>query len=103
MVRGRVPEGGDAEAAKSHIDMLCAEVEVGQIYMGRVVSIKDFGAFIEILPGVEGLCHISELAEGYVERVVEIVKTGDVIEVKVIAVDDRGKVKLSHKAVLQEA
>jgi polyribonucleotide nucleotidyltransferase len=104
---GRVQIYGN-NAAKVHacedaIKGMCETPEVGSRYTGTVKAIKDFGAFIEILPGVEGLCHISELAEGYVERVDEIVKTGDVIEVKVIAVDDRGKVKLSHKAVLQEA
>ncbi len=64
----------------------------------RASSIRDFGAFVEILPGVEGLCHISELAEGYVSQVNDVVDVGDQIEVVVINVDDRGKIKLSHKA-----
>ncbi len=66
--------------------------------MGTVSSIKDFGAFIEIAPGKDGLCHISELAEGYVKSVHDVVKVGDKIEVKVIAVDEQNRVKLSHKA-----
>jgi polyribonucleotide nucleotidyltransferase len=76
---------------------------VGTRYTGTVKSIKDFGAFIEILPGVEGLCHISELDDGYVDRVTDIVNLGDEIDVEVINVDDRGKIKLSRKAVLQPA
>ena len=67
-----------------------------------MASIKDFGAFIEIAPGKDGLCHISELAEGYVKSVHDVVKIGDIIEVKVIAVDDQNRVKLSRKAILME-
>ncbi|HED64495.1 MAG TPA: polyribonucleotide nucleotidyltransferase [Planctomycetes bacterium] len=77
--------------------------KIGTRYKGVVKSTKDFGAFIEILPGTEGMCHISELAEGYVEKVEDVVKVGDEIEVVVINVDDRGKVKLSHRQALQEA
>ena len=64
-------------------------------------SVRDFGAFIEILPGVEGLCHVSELADGYVDRVTDVVNVGDQVEVVIINVDDRGKIKLSRKAALQ--
>ena len=95
-------EGGDAEAAKSHIDMLCAEVEVGQTYMGRVVSIKDFGAFVEILPGQEGLCHVSELSDEFVSNVADVVKMGDRFEVKVIARDEQDRIKLSRRVLLME-
>ncbi|MEX1025352.1 MAG: polyribonucleotide nucleotidyltransferase [Planctomycetota bacterium] len=77
--------------------------EIGQRYTGTVKSTKDFGAFIEILPGTEGMCHISELAEGFVEKVEDVVKVGDEIEVVVINVDDRGKVKLSHKQALADS
>ena len=77
--------------------------KIGTRYKGTVKSTKDFGAFIEILPGTEGMCHISELAEGYVERVEDVVKVGDEIDVVVINVDDRGKVKLSHKQALAKA
>jgi polyribonucleotide nucleotidyltransferase len=84
------------------IQGLVAEVEVGHTYDGRVVSTKNFGAFIEILPGQEGLCHISELADHYVERVEDVLNPGDQVRVKVISIDDQGRVKLSRKAVLRE-
>ncbi|HTF86914.1 MAG TPA: polyribonucleotide nucleotidyltransferase [Planctomycetota bacterium] len=74
--------------------------KIGTRYTGTVKSIKDFGAFIEILPGVEGLCHISELDVGYINRVIDVVQVGDPIEVEIINVDDRGKIKLSRKAIL---
>jgi polyribonucleotide nucleotidyltransferase len=64
--------------------------------------VKDFGAFIEILPGKDGLCHISELAEGYVSSVGDVCKVGDVLQVKVIAIDDQDRVKLSRKAALRD-
>jgi len=89
--------------AKELISGLTGEIEVGKTYKGRVVSLKDFGAFVEIFPGRDGLVHISELAEGRVERVDDAVKMGDLIEVKCIGVDDKGRVKLSRKAVLREA
>jgi polyribonucleotide nucleotidyltransferase len=89
--------------AKELISGLTGDIEVGKTYKGRVVSLKDFGAFVEIFPGRDGLVHISELAEGRVERVDDAVKMGDMIEVKCIGVDDKGRVKLSRKAVLREA
>jgi len=89
--------------AKELISGLTGEIEVGKTYKGRVVSLKDFGAFVEIFPGRDGLVHISELAEGRVERVDDAVKMGDLIEVKCIGVDDKGRVKLSRKAVLRDA
>ncbi len=95
-------EGGGAEEAKRQIEMIIAEVEVGQIYNGRVVSIKDFGAFVEILPGQEGLCHVSELSDEYVSKVADVVKLGEYIDVKVIARDEQDRIKLSRKAVLME-
>jgi polyribonucleotide nucleotidyltransferase len=91
-----------AEEAMRRIEALTASVEVGRIYTGRVSSIKDFGAFIEILPGKDGLCHISELAEGYVSSVGEICRVGDEMPVKVILIDDQDRVKLSRKAALKE-
>ena len=63
---------------------------------------KDFGAFIELAPGTDGMCHISELADGYVKSVGDVVKLGDVVKVKVINVDDQGRIKLSRKAVLAD-
>src|SRR5208283_1969710 len=91
-----------AEEALRRIESLTATVEMGRIYTGRVSSIKDFGAFVEILPGKDGLCHISELAEGYVSSVGEFCKVGDEMQVKVIAIDDQDRVKLSRKAALKE-
>ncbi|NUQ60882.1 MAG: polyribonucleotide nucleotidyltransferase [Pirellulales bacterium] len=92
-----------AQAAMRQVEALTASVEVGRIYDGRVTSVKDFGAFIEILPGKDGLCHISELAEGYVSSVSDVCKVGDLMQVKVIAIDDQDRVKLSRRAVLREA
>ena len=77
-------------------------VQVGRIYEGRVTSIKDFGAFVEILPGKDGLVHISELSDGYVGSVTDICRVGDPMLVKAIAVDDQDRVKLSRKAALAE-
>jgi len=91
-----------AEAAKEAVELVTEEVRVGKIYTGRVTSIKDFGAFIEVSPGQDGLCHISELSDGYIRSVTEAVKIGDSIRVKVIAIDDQGRVKLSRKAALRE-
>jgi polyribonucleotide nucleotidyltransferase len=89
--------------AKELISGLTGEIEIGKTYKGRVVSIKDFGAFVEIFPGRDGLVHISELAESRIARVEDAVKMGDLLEVKCIGVDDKGRVKLSRKAVLREA
>ncbi len=91
-----------AQEAMRRVEALTASVEVGRIYDGRVMSVKDFGAFIEILPGKDGLCHISELADGYVNAVSDVCKVGDQMQVKVIAIDDQDRVKLSRKAVLRE-
>ena len=92
-----------AEEAMSKIDALTANVEVGRIYGGRVTSVKDFGAFVEILPGKDGLCHVSELSDEYVSNVSDICKIGDEMHVKVIAIDDQDRVKLSRKAAILEA
>jgi len=89
--------------ALARVEALTEEIKVGKIYNGVVSAIKDFGAFIEIVPGKDGLCHISELAEGYVKSVLDVCKEGDRMQVKVIAVDDQNRVKLSRKAVLAEA
>jgi polyribonucleotide nucleotidyltransferase len=91
-----------AMAAKAMIEQVTAEVEVGRIYEGRVVSIKDFGCFVEVLPGQEGLCHISELDFDRVHEVTDVVKMGDVIPVKVILRDEQGRLKLSRRAALME-
>ena len=91
-----------ADAALARIEALTEDIQPGRIYSGKVTSIKDFGAFIEIAPGKDGLCHISELSDGFVKNVNDVCKVGDVLEVKVIAVDDQNRVKLSRKAVLAE-
>jgi polyribonucleotide nucleotidyltransferase len=94
----------DAEAAKLAMEMIgkiTEEVEVGKIYKGKVVKIMDFGAFVEILPGTDGLVHISQLAEHRVNRVQDEVKEGDEILVKVLEVDKQGKIRLSRKEVLK--
>jgi polyribonucleotide nucleotidyltransferase len=91
-----------AEEARDRIQALTEGVQVGKIYEGRVTSIKDFGAFVEIIPGKDGLCHISELSEGYVGSVLDVCKVGDPMLVKVILVDDQDRVKLSRKAALAE-
>ena len=88
-----------AEKARAFVSGLTAEVEVGATYKGKVVSIKDFGAFIEVLPGQEGLCHISEMGEGYVASVSDVVSIGQEVQVKVILKDDQGRLKLSMRAV----
>ncbi|HUK57395.1 MAG TPA: polyribonucleotide nucleotidyltransferase [Nitrospiria bacterium] len=94
----------DADAAKLAMEMIgriTEEVEVGKIYKGKVVKIMDFGAFVEILPGTDGLVHISQLAEHRVNRVQDEVKEGDEILVKVLEVDKQGKIRLSRKEVLK--
>ncbi|MDB5312436.1 MAG: pnp [Gemmataceae bacterium] len=93
-------ESEGVEAARRHVEALCAEIKIGAIYEGKVTSIKNFGAFIEIAPGRAGLCHISELDSGYVGLVEDVVKVGDKVTVKVIAIDDQDRVKLSRKALL---
>jgi len=103
---GRVTvAGSDERAVKravARIEAMTASVQVGRIYEGTVTSVKDFGAFVEILPGKDGLCHISELAEEYVANVSDICRVGDTMVVKVIAVDEQDRVKLSRKAALRE-
>ena len=73
------------------------EVMVGEVFQGKVKRILNFGAFVEILPGQEGMVHISELADRRVEKVEDIVNIGDIIPVKVIAIDDKGRINLSLK------
>jgi polyribonucleotide nucleotidyltransferase len=90
------------DQAKYEIESLTGEVEIGKIYKGKVKTVKDFGAFVEIMPGQEGMVHISELADYRVKTVEDICKVGDEITVKVIDIDDRGRVRLSRKAALAE-
>ena len=93
--------GGEAgDKAKEMVMAITAEPEVGKIYEGPVKSTTPFGAFVEIIPGVEGLLHISELQHGRVEKTEDVVKKGDVVKVKLLEVDDRGRMKLSRKALI---
>ncbi len=94
--------GEAAERAIEQIKGITAEVEVGKIYRGKVVGIKEFGAFVEILPDKDGLLHISEIADYRVKKVEDVLKMGDEVWVKVLEVDDRGKIRLSRKAALAE-
>jgi polyribonucleotide nucleotidyltransferase len=88
--------------AKEIITGMTKEIEVGEVYHGRVVSIKEFGAFVEVLPGKDGLVHISELADFRVKSVEDVVKVGDLVWVKCIGIDDKGRVKLSRKAAMKD-
>jgi polyribonucleotide nucleotidyltransferase len=93
--------GGEAgEKAREMVTAICTEPEVGKIYEGPVKSTTAFGAFIEILPGVEGLLHISELQHARTEKTEDVVKKGDIVKVKLLEVDERGRMKLSRKALL---
>ncbi|XOF32378.1 MAG: polyribonucleotide nucleotidyltransferase [Candidatus Electrothrix sp. YB6] len=91
-----------AEALVAHIEGLTAMPEIGRVYNGVVKSIKDFGAFVEVLPGTDGMVHISELAEHRVNKVSDILKEGDNVKVKIIDIDGRGRIRLSRKAALAE-
>jgi polyribonucleotide nucleotidyltransferase len=94
---------GDAlERAKQIILGMTKEIGVGEVYQGTVVSIKEFGAFVEVLPGKDGLVHISELADFRVNRTEDVVKVGDSVWVKCIGVDDKGRIKLSRKAAMKD-
>lgn len=95
-------DAAGAKAAMEAVESLTASVQIGRIYEGRVTSIKDFGAFVEIMPGKDGLCHISELSDEFVRSVNDVVKMGEYIQVKVIAVDDQDRVKLSRKQAMRE-
>jgi polyribonucleotide nucleotidyltransferase len=93
-------EGG--ERAKERIKAITAEPEVGLIYEGVVKSTTQFGAFVEILPGTEGLCHISELQDGRTEKTEDVVKKGDLVRVKLLSIDEKGRLRLSRKAAMAE-
>jgi polyribonucleotide nucleotidyltransferase len=88
--------------ARRSVEGLTAEIEVGKTYRGKVVTIKEFGAFVEVFPGKDGLVHISELANFRVKQVEDIVKVGDEILVKCIGIDDKGRVKLSRRAAMED-
>jgi len=93
--------GPAAEKAQQMIEALTEEAEIGRIYTGRVVRITNFGAFVEILPGTDGLVHISQLADYRVNSVEDVVRVGDEIMVMVTNIDPEGKIRLSRRAVLE--
>jgi polyribonucleotide nucleotidyltransferase len=94
------PEG--MELARKEIEGMTAEIEVGKLYRGKVVTIKEFGCFVEVFPGKDGLVHISELANFRVKQTEDIVKLGDEIWVKCLGVDEKGRVRLSRRAAMEE-
>lgn len=89
------PNGESIEKALAWIKSLVEEPEVGKIYEGKVVSIKDFGAFVNILPGIDGMVHISKLADHRVAKVTDVVKEGQIVRVKITGIDERGKINLT--------
>jgi polyribonucleotide nucleotidyltransferase len=94
-------EAAKADEAKRRIEEITAEVEVGKIYEGPVTKILDFGALINLLPGKDGLLHISQIAHERVERVSDYLQEGQVVKVKVLETDEKGRVKLSMKALAE--
>jgi polyribonucleotide nucleotidyltransferase len=97
------PDGASIAAAKQWIESIVAEPEVGKIYVDvPVVSVLDFGAFVQIMPGKDGLVHVSELSEERVSKPSDVVKEGDKVTVKLVAIDDRGRLQLSMKAAARE-
>lgn len=93
-------DAAGVQKAKQIIENLVAEVEIGKIYNGRIVSIVNFGVFVALVGGKEGLCHISEIANSRIESIEGLFKEGDYLKVKVLDINDRGQIKLSHKATL---
>jgi polyribonucleotide nucleotidyltransferase len=96
-------DGDSMQRAIDRIHAVTAEAEVGRVYRGTVRKVVDFGAFVEILPGTEGLVHISQLSHERVRKVTDVVREGDVIDVKVLEVDKSGKIRLSHKETLKKS
>jgi polyribonucleotide nucleotidyltransferase len=92
-----------AQVAKKRIEDITAEVEVGKVYEGTVLRLLDFGAIVQVLPGKDGLLHISQIANERVNAVADYLKEGQVVKVKVIETDDKGRVRLSMKALLADA
>ena len=92
-----------ADAARKRIEQITADVEPGRVYEGKVVKLMDFGAFVTILPGRDGLVHVSQISNERVENVSDKLKEGDVVRVKVLEVDKQGRIRLSMKALEEEA
>jgi polyribonucleotide nucleotidyltransferase len=97
------PDGKSSERAIAMIMEIVQEVEIGRLYMGKVKKIMDFGAFVEVLPGTEGLIHISQLDNHRVNKVTDVLQEGDEVLVKVMEVDKQGKIRLSRKAALGQS
>jgi len=95
-------EKAAGDEARRRVEMVIAEVEVGTIYEGKVAKIMDFGAFVNILPGKDGLVHISQISDERVENVSDKLKEGDMVKVKVLEVDRQGRIRLSMKAVTED-
>ena len=95
-------DGNSGREAQARIELITADVEVGRIYEGKVVRLMDFGAFVTILPGKDGLVHISQISEERVEKVSDKLAEGDVIKVKVLEVDRQGRIRLSMRDVSSE-
>jgi polyribonucleotide nucleotidyltransferase len=94
---------GEAGArAREMIEAIVKDPEIGRIYEGPVKNTTTFGAFIEIMPGTEGLCHISELQEGRTDKTEDVLKKGDITKVKLLSIDEKGRLRLSRKAALEE-
>jgi polyribonucleotide nucleotidyltransferase len=94
--------GEAADRAREMVEAIVQEPEVGRIYEGPVKNTTTFGAFIEIVPGVEGLCHISELADGRVEKTEDVLNKGDITRVKLLSIDEKGRLRLSRRAAIAE-
>jgi polyribonucleotide nucleotidyltransferase len=92
-----------AQAAKSRIEQITSDVEPGRIYEGKVAKLMDFGAFVTIAPGKDGLVHVSQISNERVEKVSDKLKEGDIVKVKVLEVDKQGRIRLSMKAVEEDA
>ena len=93
------PNGESIDRAVNWIRGLVEEPEVGKIYEGKVVSIKDFGAFVNIMPGIDGMVHISQLSSKRVKQVSDVIKEGQNVRVKIVGIDERGRISLSMKDV----
>ena len=94
------PDTVAMDRARQMIEDIVREIQIGEIYKGRVTRFLKFGVFVELLPGKEGLCHISQLSRNRVERVEDVVHVGDTLEVKVIEIDEKGRINVSHKVLL---
>ena len=100
MVYISAPDMESANAGLREVELLVKDVEVGEVYEGKVTRITTFGAFIEILPGKEGLLHISKMANHRVEKVEDVMNVGDIVKVKVTEIDNQDRINLSRKELL---